>query len=191
VTEGVTLNEFTLDDFRIDLAHYIESNRKLLQEAPLGLYAVVPTEPRYPNVKPGVIYCLRQKGDSSGSETVNPLQPYFLVYVHRDDRVIGYSFAQPKRILEIYRGLCAGKSVPYEDLCNLFDQKTQNGADMSTYTELLKVAVESIESTFKKRAISNLMSGRNGVLVDESKQAKETTDFELVTWLVIEERGNA
>ncbi|MDP2719621.1 MAG: helicase-related protein, partial [Dehalococcoidia bacterium] len=74
--ESVALNEFTLDDFRIDLMNYIESNRKLLEDAPLGLYAVVPGNPDYPLIGPGVIFCLKQQGDSSGSETINPLQPY-------------------------------------------------------------------------------------------------------------------
>ena len=40
--ESVALNEFTLDDFRMELIKYIESNRKKLEEAPFGLYAVVP-----------------------------------------------------------------------------------------------------------------------------------------------------
>ena len=40
--ESVALNEFTLDDFRIDLMNYIENNRKTLEDAPFGLYAVVP-----------------------------------------------------------------------------------------------------------------------------------------------------
>lgn len=189
VTEGVTLNEFTLNDFRVDLAHFIESNRKLLEDAPLGLYAVVPTDPRYPSIKPGVIYCLRQKGDSTGSETVNPLQPYFLVYALENGRAVAFNFTQPKRILEIYRTLCSGKTIPYDDLCALFDERTQNGADMSAYSELLSVAVNSIASTFKKRTIANLMSGRGGVLVDADKQASQTTDFELLTWLIIQECG--
>ena len=40
--ENVALNEFTLDDFRMELIKYIESNKKKLEEAPFGLYAVVP-----------------------------------------------------------------------------------------------------------------------------------------------------
>ena len=44
-SESVALNEFTLDDFRIELSKYIEANRKLLEDAPLGLYAVVPPHP--------------------------------------------------------------------------------------------------------------------------------------------------
>ena len=187
VSESVTLNEFTLDDFRVDLAHYIEKNRALLQDAPLGLYAVVPATDK---AKPGVIYCLRQKGDSTGGETVNPLQPYFLVYVLEQDRAIKYTFAQPKQILTLYHDLCVGKTAPYEDLCAWFDQQTNNGAEMSRYNGLLEEAVRSIENTFQRRNIRNLLSGRGGVLVDETQQARATTDFDLITWLVIAEYDN-
>ncbi len=37
--ESVALNEFTLDDFRIDLMNYIESNRKTLEDTPFGCTA--------------------------------------------------------------------------------------------------------------------------------------------------------
>src|SRR5213078_740841 len=46
-SESVALSEFTLDDFRIELTKYIESNRKVLERAPLGLYGVVPPHPDY------------------------------------------------------------------------------------------------------------------------------------------------
>jgi len=183
-TESVSLNEFTLDDFRMDLLKYIESNKKLLEDAPMGLYALVPPDPKSPIIVPGVIYCLKQKGESSGAEKVNPLQPYFIVYV-RDDKVVRYTFAQPKQILDIFRILCAGKSVPHEAICNLFDQETCNGSDMKKYSTLLISAVESIVSTFQKRAISHLQSSRSAILVDQSQQVKTVNDFELVTWLVI------
>lgn len=184
--ETVALSEFTLDDFRIELTKYIEANRTKLEQAPFGLYAVVPPHADYQHIAPGVIFCLKQSGDTSGNETVNPLQPYFLVYV-RDDGIVRYTFAQPKQILEIYRLLCAEKSTPYEALCNLFDQETQNGADMAHYSELLEKAVESIVHTFKKRALTGLLSGRSGVLVEANKQVTSTSDFQLITWLVIKE----
>jgi len=182
--ESASLNEFTLDDFRIDLMKYIESNRKLLEDAPLGLYTVVPPHPDFPLIAPGVVFCLKQKGDASGTETVNPLQPYFLVYI-REDRTVRFSFAQPKQILEMYRLLSAGKSAPCEHLCNLFDQETGNGNDMTRYADLLRRAVHSITATFQKRAVSHLQSGRGAVLLEQHKQARRAGDFELVTWLVI------
>lgn len=182
--ETVTLNEFTLDDFRMDLSRFIESNRRLLEDAPLGLYAVVPPDPAYPIIEPGVIYCLRQRGDSSGSDTINPLQPYFLVYVYEGGDV-RFGFAQPKQILEMYRLLCTGTTAPHEELCNLFDERTHNGQEMDLYSGLLRRAISSIAGTFRKRAIGHLHSGRGAVLPDHDKQASEATEFELITWLAI------
>ena len=51
VTDGVSLSEFTLDDFRIELANYIEANRLKLESAPLGLYAVVPAPVSHPVIR--------------------------------------------------------------------------------------------------------------------------------------------
>jgi hypothetical protein len=183
--ESVALSEFTLDDFRMELAKYIENNRALLESAPLGLYAVVPPNPEFKQIAPGVIFCLKQLGDTSGNETVNPLQPYFLVYVWSDGTV-RYTFAQPKQVLEIYRLLCSGKMAAYEALCKLFDEQTRGGADMGACSVLLKKAVDSIAATFRKRSAAALLSSRGGVLPELAKQATETADFELVTWLVVQ-----
>jgi SNF2 family DNA or RNA helicase len=182
--ETVALNEFTLDDFRIELSKFIESNRKRLQDAPLGLYAVVPHDPAHPPIRPGVIFCLEQKGGGQVNEKVNPLQPYFLVYV-RDDGEVRYGFAQPKQILDIYRHLCAGKSAPYKELCQLFDRETRHGEDMAKYNTLLKRALESITGTYQRRALGQLLGGRDGMLAPQSEQVGEGTEFELITWLLI------
>ncbi|MCZ2153561.1 MAG: DEAD/DEAH box helicase [Bryobacterales bacterium] len=183
-TESVALSDFTLDDFRMELARYIEANRAQLQGAPLGLYAVVPKHSMIQQIAPGVIYCLRQKGETGGTESVNPLKPFFLVYV-LDDGIVRYTFAQPKQILEIYRILCVEKIAPYQALCDLFDEETNHGSDMTRYAALLDKAVASIASTFRKRTATTLLSGRSGLLTDRSKQPAETSDFELITWLVV------
>jgi len=183
-SESVALNEFTLDDFRIELSNYIARNRKLLEDAPLGLYGVVPPNPEQKAISPGVIFCFKQKGNVTSGETVNPLQPYYLVYVLQDGTV-RFSFAQPKQILEIYRLLCSGKAAAYEQLCQLFDTETQNGSDMNLYNKLLDAAVESIARTFQRRVAAGLQSSRDFVIPNQQEQARETTDFELITWLVI------
>jgi hypothetical protein len=183
-SESVALNEFTLDDFRIELSNYIQNNKKLLEDAPLGLYGVVPPNPEQKVISPGVVFCLKQKGEPKSGDTVNPLQPYYLVYV-LNDGTVRFSFAQPKQILEIFRLLCSGKAAAYEQLCQLFDTETNNGADMSLYNRLLTAAVDSIAKTFQKRVAAGLQSGRDFVIPNQQDQAKETTDFELITWLVI------
>ncbi len=184
--ENVALSEFTLDDFRLELIKYLETNRKQLEDAAPGLYTVVPPPPDSSIIAPGVIFCLKQKAESTENEGINPTQPYFLVYI-REDGIVRYTFAQPKQILEMYRSLCAGVQDPYDELCTLFDRQTDNGADMTQYNNLLQRTVDSLSRTYNKRAIGNLLSGRGGVLPTQAEQIRQTTDFELITWLVIKD----
>lgn len=194
LNETISLTEFNLDDFRIELLKFLEANRAALEEAPDGLYTVVPPhDDLVTSIQPGVIYCLRQKhgaeGQSSG-EKVNPLQPHYLVYVHEDGNV-RLNFVHPKQILNVYRLLCSEKQVPYEALCALFDQETKDGKDMSTYDRLLQRCVDAIAATFQRRLASGLQDSRSFVLPDEDDQANDSEDFELVTWLVIKEGKKA
>jgi hypothetical protein len=186
--ESVALNAFTLDDFRMDLSNYVEANRARLQEAPYGLYGVVPSSAasaEHASVKPGVIYCLRQQHQATqGVEAVNPLNPYFLVYIQADGAV-RYNFTAPKQVLEIFRALCQGKTEPYADLCKLFDAQTGHGQDMSAYSSLLDQVVAAIVAQFGRKNAANLFTGRGGKLMDAGKTVKGNNDFELITWLVI------
>jgi len=182
--ESISLSDFTLDDFRAELNKYIEANRKLLQDSPLGLYTVVPTDPSYPVITHGVIFCLKQKGDSTGGDAVNPLQPHYLIYI-REDGVVRFGFTQPKQILEIFRALCSGKSTAFDELCCGFNEQTQNGTDMSFYDGLLQKSLTAIEGTYRKRVAGFLINDRNGVIPTQKQQVNRETDFELITWLVI------
>jgi SNF2 family DNA or RNA helicase len=182
--ESVALNEFTLEDFRMDLAAYIEANREKLEEAPFGLNAVVPPHLEYGSIKPGVIYCLKQRVQTTGNEAVNPLQPYFLVYI-RDEGEVRYNFIAPKQILEIFRAVCQGQIEPHAKLCKLFDEETIHGQDMSRYSGLLDKAVAAIAAQFGRKNAGNLFSGRGGKLLSSQGVIKATSDFDLITWLVI------
>ena len=211
MAESISLTDFTLDDFRIDLSNFIESNRCRLQDAPLGLYAVVPapegTPPPAPPrrggerlpplsfgegaggevsaiIKPGVIFCLAQKGGNDGNENVNPLHPYFLVYI-RDDGTVRYNYTNARQILEIYRLLCQGRKTPYHELCALFDHETANGVKMDRYADLLKKAVREIVQVFKKKGQLKLTMDRGALLFPQTKQISEMKDFELITWLIV------
>lgn len=182
--ETLSINEFTLDDFRMELAGYIEANKAKLEESPFGLYAVVPPHPEFQSIQAGAIYCLKQRIEANGNEAVNPLQPYFLVYI-RDDGEVRYNFTSPKQVLEIFRALSQGKTEPYTQLCEIFDTETNNGEDMSKYSDLLNRAVTAISAKFERKNAGNLFAGRGGKLTDAGKQVKSADDFELITWLVI------
>ncbi len=197
--ETISLTDFTLDDFRIELLNFIEANRKRLNDSPMGLYAIVPapggdygslingrkiSSAEKEVIRPGVIFCLAQKGQTDGNEEVNPLNPYFLVYV-RDDGTVRYNYTNAKQILEIFRLLCQGQKMPYDELCALFNEETANGEKTDKYSELLKKAVHEIVHVFKKKHHIKLTTDRGAVLIPKSKQVSEMEDFELVTWLIV------
>ena len=189
--DSLPLTEFSLDDFRIDLLNYLEANRRLLDEAPFGLYTVAPAAAAGRSLGPGVIFCLRQKetGSAAGArETagqVNPLQPYFLVYVLQDGNV-RLGFTQAKQILTVLRELCSGVAAPYTALCDAFDAATQDGQAMQPYARLLQRAVDAIVAGYRRRLGAALQSSRSAVLPVLEEQVHNLEDFELVTWLVIE-----
>lgn len=55
----------------------------------------------------------------------------------------------------------------------------------SLYGNLLDAAIESIAQTFQRRVATGLQTGRGFVIPNQQDQAREATDFELITWLVI------
>ena len=197
--ESVSLSDFTLDDFRTDLLAYLNQHRELLGNAPEGLYAVVPSPcGAYQDlgefdklsktdreiIRPGIIFCLRQKNNSQELENVNPLNPYFLVYI-RDDGTVRFNYMNAKQTLEMFRILCMGNAQPYEQLCDIFRHETQEGKNMEKQNDLLKKALHAIATMFKKKAAQQLLSGRGGMLIDPEKQVSDDSHFDLLTWLVI------
>ncbi len=202
--DSVTLSDFSLDEFRLELLRFLESRRAELEEANPGLYAVVPPKADNPIAQPGVIFCLRHQGrdesatsrdtqrpvrvsspEKGSAEDINPLGRYYLIYV-LDDGTVRLTFAQPKQALNLLRDLAAGHISAFEDLCDLFDTRTRNGADMKHYDDLVKKALESIKRTFSKRALGGLLSGRDGKLPNAGEAPSDLEDeYELITWLVI------
>lgn len=195
---SVSLTDFSLDEFRMDLLRYLEANRAELERAGEGVYAVVPPKSDlFIAAQPGAIFCLRHRAlsqnrsdlprNSGDSTRLNPLAPYYLVYVH-DDGTVRFGFAQPKETMLLLRDLAAGKSTAFEELCCLFDKRTQDGADMQNYDGLLRKALTSIAHTFQRRAAASLLSGRGAILpAAGGVPTSNGNDFDLITWLVIME----
>ena len=130
--------------------------------------------------RPKPVSASRASGD-----TVNPLQPYFLVYVHEDNEV-RYSFAHPKQVLEVCRVLCAGKTAPNKELCALFDKDTNDGKRMGKYNSLLDRAAASIAIGLNRRIAAGLVRGGRGFVIPNQEELVERPDdLDLVTWIVI------
>jgi len=195
--DGVSLDEFSLDDFRQELLNYLEANRRELAEAPLGLHAMVEPHPDFPQLSPGVLWCLRRKTDESAATLrateaarVNPLEPYFMLYV-RDDGQVRYGFPSARLVLEAWRALSADGDKKHEALCYLFNDETGQGQKMDAYNALLKSALNSIAATFQKRNDAQLsLGGRGGQLVSAPQSPTPDTQFQLISWCVIKRPTN-
>lgn len=184
--EGVTLAEFSLEDFRADLLHFSRQNQAELEEAPIGVSAIVPPNGDGAIFDPGVIFCLKRKGQqlSRDQKPVGGLDPFFLVYV-RQDGSIRHGFAAPKTILDAMRAMCVGRTEPVSDLCAVFDRETDKGQNMDSYDALALAAVDAIKSSYATRALSALAANKGGKLADATAQPRNEGDFELVTWLIV------
>ena len=184
--ESISLADFSLDEFRQDLLNFLHAHKDQLENAPLGLYAVVPTDHEIPMAQPGVIYCLRQTNQSSTpqGERINPLAPHYLVYVQADGTV-RLAFVQAKTTLNLFRALALGHAEPHAELCRIFDRQTKQGADMGAYSSLIEQTVASITDTFQQRLASGLQGNRKFILPTEAEQPQIDSTFELVTWLVL------
>lgn len=195
--DSISLTDFTLDDFRIDLLNYLKSNEQALREAPLGIYAITPSPhnsewTQYPNlefseshreiIRPGVIFCLKHSADGKDYEKLNPLHPYFLVYI-RFDGTVRYRFTNSKQILDTYRLLCSDKNQAIQALCNEFDHETDNGSKMDKYSNLAMAAIRDIRHSLEGRSQAQIQHDRAAIIPVRAKQ--ETQEFELITWLVI------
>ena len=190
IEEQLNLNQFTLDDFRAQLLNYLRGKETELKNASLGLYAITAplTHDGVPvNIKPGVIFCLRQTGDAKDDgegEKLNPIHPYYLVHIS-DEGEVSIGFTNPKRILERLRALCVEKANPDSGLCDWFNEETDNGSDMTVYEMLLDAALGSIREEYNRKVNDQLDASADALLPIADNQITEKTEFELVTWLVI------
>ena len=186
VDDGISMSDFTLDDFLAELIEYLQSRRSELEAAPFGICAVVPPEPTTAGAKKidsGVIFCLKQRA-AVGERTPNRLHPYFLAYV-RIDGTVRYSFPQAKQILALFRSLASGRPDVLTELVDAFNQATQNGQDMSLYETMLAAALRKLRGKFARTELRGLTQSRGAKVTKRSESPRGAEAFELITWLAI------
>jgi len=177
---GISITDLTLNDIKMDLLHYQEEHKDLLQNAPTGLYAV--TSVKDSLVKPGVIFCLRSYAEHKMIQTA--LEPYYLVYLSHDGEVIQH-YTQGKQILDLYRSQCKGTSAIQAQAIEVFNKQTSNAKEMGHYQDLLKIAVESIVGKKQEAGVASLFS-TGGTTVAQG-HFRGLDDFEVISYLIMVE----
>lgn len=184
VNGNVSLTDFTLDDFRMDLINLQEKYDSEVENTPLGIYSIVKNNNKSLDneIKPGVIYCLKKTDSYKNESDKNPIYPYYMAYVKEDGEII-YNYSNVKKILDIYKSLCIGNNKVLNDLVEEFNEETKNQKKMDKYKDLLTDVTDDILGKIEEQDTLNIfyLGDLSGMLNDNTNQQ----EFEIVSYLVI------
>ncbi len=175
---GVSIMDLGLNEFRLDLLEYINSNHDV-EHTPFGLHAVVSATDQAPA---GTVFVLKNRTAGVNIDHKNQLHPFYMVYIKEDGDVL-VDHLHPKDLLDKMRLLCKPITKPDVKLCSAFNKETRDGLRMGKYSELLGKAIESIVTKKEESDIDSFLDGYVGELFDERITGLD--DFELICFLVI------
>ena len=178
VSDAISITDLTFNDFKIELMEYMKEHRKELDNAPFGIYSIVPAG----EFEPGVIFLLRQVKGVKESKDKNALTPYYLVYISEDEEV-KLNYIQSKKILDYYQKLCSGKKEVFRNLVESFDRETDNGRQMDKYSQLLKESIENIIGKKQETGVRSLFTKGGTSPVKNNIEGLE--EFELISFLIL------
>lgn len=178
MSSGISIMDLGLNEFRLDLLEYAK-NHGDLDKKPKGMHAVVPATDELPE---GVVFILKNINNSVNIDNQNRIHPFYMVYVGIDGEVI-CDYLNPKKMLDDIRLLCRGKKEPIKELCQRFNEETDDGRDMTEMSELLSEAINSIIGCKEESDIDSLFSaGGTSALLSA---VSGLDDFELICFLVV------
>lgn len=185
VQGSVSLTDFTMDDFRMDLMNLSKKYETYLENIPPAMFALVKNqnEQLKDEIKPGVIFCLKRVECYDDNNESNPIYPYYLVYVTEDQEVY-YSYSQVKKILDLYRSLCNGTDKILKELVHSFNKETKFNKKMDDYQELLKIATDEIIGKSNEEEVNSIFSF-SGLNLFNTSQTQNKESFEVITYLII------
>ncbi len=175
---GVSIMDLGLNEFRLDLLEYINSNHDV-EHTPFGLHAVVHATDHAPA---GTVFVLKNRTAGVNIDHKNQLHPFYMVYI-KDDGEVFVDHLHPKDLLDKMRLLCKPMTKPDVKLCSAFNKETRDGLRMGKYSELLGRAIESIVTKKEESDIDSFLDGYVGELFEERITGLD--DFELICFLVI------
>lgn len=175
---GVSIMDLGLNEFRLDLLEYINSNHDV-EHTPFGLHAVVHATDHAPA---GTVFVLKNRTAGVNIDHKNQLHPFYMVYI-KDDGEVLVDHLHPKDLLDKMRLLCKPMTKPDVKLCSAFNKETRDGLRMTKYSELLGLAIQSIVTKKEESDMDSFLDGYVGELFEERITGLD--DFELICFLVI------
>ena len=180
VKTGASITDLGLNNFRMALVSYVKEYGDLAA-APKGLHAVVPAQPEV-GLHPGVLFALRNVNADQAINRGNRLHPHYLLYLDHQGEVVA-DHTEVKHLLDLIRSGCRSHNEPVPDVCRVFNDATDEGADMRHYSDLLTAAIKSMIDVAEENDINSLFSGSHTSALTQTSQG--LNDFELIAFLAI------
>lgn len=177
---GVSITDLGLNDYRMDLLEYIKVNGNL-DYVLNGMHSVVLSDQEN-GIEKGTIFVLKNINSSLKIESSNQLHPFYIVYIREDGQVLS-NHLSVKNTLDLLRYISKDKKEPLKEAYNKFNDDTNDGSNMSKYSELLNKSIESIISVKEETDIESLF--RRGGTTMLQNDIKGLEDFELIAFVVI------
>lgn len=178
MSTGISIMDLGLNEFRLDLLEYIKTHGDM-DTKPKGLHAVVQSSEELPQ---GIIFVLKNVNNSVNIDNQNRIHPFYMVYIGMDGEII-CDYLNPKQLLDDIRLLCRGKQEPIVELCQKFNEETNDGKDMQELSNLLRETIHSIIDTKEESDIDSLFTaGGTSALISV---VSGLDDFELISFLVV------
>lgn len=177
---GVSITDLGLNDYRMDLLEYIKVNGNL-DYVLNGLHSVVPSDEAN-GIEKGTIFVLKNINSSVKIESSNQLHPFYMVYIKEDGQVLS-NHLSVKNTLDLLRYISKDNKEPIKEAYNKFNDETNDGSNMTKYSELLNKSIESIINVKEETDIESLF--RRGGTTMLQNDIKGLEDFELIAFVVI------
>ncbi len=176
---GISITDLTFNDFKVDLDHLTPAELEQLDDLVRGHHAVVRSH--MSELRPGVIYCIQDSRQLAEYAEVNPLYPYYLVYVTMTGEVL-YHAREPKRILDALRTLCLQRVDDDKALMQDYATAVRQGRQLQQYQSLWQVALDSIRGTTERSALDSLAQPHG---TTKAVAAHTQDDYHLINYIVV------
>ena len=178
MSEGISIMDLGLEDYRIVLLKYLE-NHPELEKVPKGLQAILSVENKEAE---GAIFVLKNKDELRGKNQKNQLHPYYILYVNSAGDLV-VSPEESKKILDLLGSLCRGKNQPLQSLVNQYNHQTKDGKEMSGYSKLLQQAIEQLMEQDHLSTMDALFNFGTVNLMNTGIEGMD--DFELICFFAL------
>ena len=180
VDGNINITDLGLNDFKMDVASYIQTNG-VPKNIAKGMHTVVKAD-ESKGLVPGVIFVMKNINNSVNFNKQNRLHPYYLVYVDKNGEIV-HNHLQVKAILDVLRTSCKHNTEPIREVYEKFNKETQDGFKMEKYNELLSDGIKSIVEVKEQSDLSALF--KQGSMMLDGVSIKGLEDFELLAFVVV------